>query len=576
MPNLVKNEKRQLAALLLLAGFFLYAGWKLFFFLTDDAFISFRYVSNSVLGYGYVWNPPPFRPVEGYSNFLWLLLLDGVWRVCHIPPPISANWLSLFFSFLSLLTGAIMVFRIDWKPSLRKYRIYFVALFLAGTLSNRTFLAWTSSGLETAMFNWLILLWFFICLYLSPRQPRWIFLLALVSAGIGLTRPDGLLFAGISGLLILSLFLLKLIPAKANFLAAASPLLLIPLHLLWRLKTYGEWLPNTYYAKVEGIWPESGIIYTLSFILEYALWIYIFLGFCLVIKNAANLTGTPAAARMVKELRNSPPVLLKFITLMTLAGQVFYYIFVVGGDHFEYRVFSHLIILLWISLIWMLNTLALRPASAILIGCIFLLCSLPVPWTHWKLSQAHITRESSRIMKIPTAASFPAPFKWYAALFDTLQFWLIDHFVCMRHQEHKIFSLWYRGIFPTREEGQLLPAADFPVMALSSVGIPAWVLPQVNIIDTLGLNDYVVARIPLKSDSPRVMAHSKMAPAGYVACFAPNTSLLPARTVAILERRKQLSAQDIRDCEYNWAARVLSENFDAGGPAYEEPNITAQ
>ena len=40
----------------------------------DDAFISFRYARNLVEGAGLVWNPGE-PPVEGYSNFLWVLLL---------------------------------------------------------------------------------------------------------------------------------------------------------------------------------------------------------------------------------------------------------------------------------------------------------------------------------------------------------------------------------------------------------------------------------------------------------------------------------------------------------------------
>jgi arabinofuranosyltransferase len=59
----------------------------LLWFLTDDAYISFRYVSNSLLGRGSVWNPPPFRPVEGHSNLLWMLLLEAVWRVVGVAPP---------------------------------------------------------------------------------------------------------------------------------------------------------------------------------------------------------------------------------------------------------------------------------------------------------------------------------------------------------------------------------------------------------------------------------------------------------------------------------------------------------
>ena len=46
------------------------AGWQLMWFLTDDAYISFRYLSNALRGYGLVWNPPPFQPVEGYISAL--------------------------------------------------------------------------------------------------------------------------------------------------------------------------------------------------------------------------------------------------------------------------------------------------------------------------------------------------------------------------------------------------------------------------------------------------------------------------------------------------------------------------
>ena len=42
----------------------------------EDAFISFRYARNLVAGAGLVWNPGE-APVEGYTNFLWVLLLAG-------------------------------------------------------------------------------------------------------------------------------------------------------------------------------------------------------------------------------------------------------------------------------------------------------------------------------------------------------------------------------------------------------------------------------------------------------------------------------------------------------------------
>ena len=58
-----------LASLLLLL---LLLAWSLRF-VQDDAFISFRYAHNLVLGEGLVWNPG--ERVEGYSNFLWTLAI---------------------------------------------------------------------------------------------------------------------------------------------------------------------------------------------------------------------------------------------------------------------------------------------------------------------------------------------------------------------------------------------------------------------------------------------------------------------------------------------------------------------
>src|SRR5450432_2650612 len=100
-------EAAALAALAALA----YLGWRQFAFLTDDAFITFRYIANHRLGWGYTWNPPPFRHVEGYSNFLWMVLLEGVWRLTGVTPPDSCNVVSLVFSYLTLALGLALVLR---------------------------------------------------------------------------------------------------------------------------------------------------------------------------------------------------------------------------------------------------------------------------------------------------------------------------------------------------------------------------------------------------------------------------------------------------------------------------------
>ena len=82
---------------------------------------------------------------------------------------------------------------------------FLVALALLGVLTNRTFLAWTSSGLETAMFNFFVLVWVYANLYSTSGTLRWSFFAALSAAGIYLTRPDGLLFVGATLVLLVTM-----------------------------------------------------------------------------------------------------------------------------------------------------------------------------------------------------------------------------------------------------------------------------------------------------------------------------------------------------------------------------------
>ena len=60
---------------------------------------------------GYTWNPPPLQPVEGYTNFLWMALLDGVWTLLGVEPPDAANWLSLMFAAGTLA----LVMALAWR-----------------------------------------------------------------------------------------------------------------------------------------------------------------------------------------------------------------------------------------------------------------------------------------------------------------------------------------------------------------------------------------------------------------------------------------------------------------------------
>jgi arabinofuranosyltransferase len=205
-----------------------FAGWRLFYFLSDDAFIAFRYASNALRGHGLVWNPPPFAPVEGYTSFLWVRLLEIVWRLTGVAPPQAANALSFGFGLATLAIGARMLARMSLPPGLAPHRLALLALVMLGALSNRTFLAWLSSGLETAMFNFGLTAWLYLALApRADRGTRWVLWLSAATAFLALCRPDGLLF-GAAWAAMLVLHWRENGPFGRSAWFAATPVLLVP------------------------------------------------------------------------------------------------------------------------------------------------------------------------------------------------------------------------------------------------------------------------------------------------------------------------------------------------------------
>ena len=77
-------------------------------------------------------------------------------------------------------------------------------------------------------------------------------------------------------------------------------------------------------------------------------------------------------------------------------------------------------------------------------------------------------------------------------------------------------------------------------------------------IDTHGLNDWVVARHRVSQARSRRMAHDRRPPPGYVACFRPNLEKGESGIVA-LERVVPLTSEAIEHCEQHWRARSEEE-----------------
>ncbi|RMF85727.1 MAG: hypothetical protein D6736_16680, partial [Nitrospinota bacterium] len=114
----------------------------------DDAYISFRYLDNWLAGHGLVYNPG--ERVEGYTNFLWIVLLAPL-RLLGLQPELASFVLSL--AALALLLGA--VFRT--ASSLADSPVAGgAALLLAASSAHLA--RWTTSGMETVGFAALLAL----------------------------------------------------------------------------------------------------------------------------------------------------------------------------------------------------------------------------------------------------------------------------------------------------------------------------------------------------------------------------------------------------------------------------------
>jgi arabinofuranosyltransferase len=518
-------------------------GWKLFWFLTDDAYIAFRYVSNSMAGRGLVWNPAPFQPVEGYTSFLWVVLLRLVWGVTGAEPPQAANVLSLLFGLATLGLGVAFIQRMSLPPRVAPWRPVLLALALLGVVTNRTYLAWLSSGLETALFNFLFTWWVYEGTAAAGRdRPAFVARLTLAAALTALCRPDGLLIVAAT------VFILVIENRSiGSRLLAAAPLLLVPAHVLWRWHTYGDWLPNTYRAKYSGAWPESGLRYFACFVLEYGIWWWA----ALLILWRSRL-----AARAPVNRTN----IARATAIAVVVTHFAYYTLVIGGDLFEYRVYSHLILLMFVSAAWLAAQLADRGvmAAALLAG--FVLVSYPIPWTHWWASRSvKVQKDEFLTLVQPVAPYFPWPLRPVVAQWDEWQEWLIRHFVCRRQEEQKAFEEELVRRLPSRQEGLAMSWDDRGVLNGASVGVPGWVFPNVAVIDWYGLNDRVIARQGphAPSGETRRMAHDRAPPPGYVDCFRPNVHVKEGRVV-VEKRDRPLTDEDIRACE--------SRDWRRGGP----------
>jgi hypothetical protein len=205
-------------------------------FYIDDSYISLVYAKNWISGNGLTYNG---KVVEGYSNFLWVILL-GVMGWPSVDLELASRLLGMFFSLLALpLLDAL-------GRQLCGRRL---AGWLAGALLavSGPFLAWAVGGLETSLY--LVLLLLTLRLVLKERDRRAPPLSALAALLLSLTRPEGAGLVAVVALYLALMALLGVVSRRYVVGWVAIFALGFGAFLAWRYLYYHDWLPAPVLAK---------------------------------------------------------------------------------------------------------------------------------------------------------------------------------------------------------------------------------------------------------------------------------------------------------------------------------------
>ena len=265
-----------------------------------------------------------YSRVEGYSNPLWTFFIAGLFFLPGSP--------FIWIKISSLLSVSLLLFSLKGlttsllggeEGALPRWVVWLPGLLVVLSIPIHPYV---KSGLETVTYTALVLfaLWHTLSIVGRRTMVR-IFLNALIWIAIALIRPEGILYGVAPGLL----FLFETLRQRWSWRELLSWALPIGLSLLlfefWRYHFYGEWLPNTYYAKVGVLRFMYGMDRTdiLWRGLKYSI------GF---LRNDLPLVTALAALGALFFARRLPTTPC-FLLLLSILLNLFYVLWV-GGDFF--------------------------------------------------------------------------------------------------------------------------------------------------------------------------------------------------------------------------------------------------
>ncbi len=209
----------------------------------EDCYITFRYVENFIAGKGLVYNTG--ERVEGYSDFLWLMLLAFF------------RWLGFSPIIISRILGLVSTVLLLWVASyysLKKKQRKIEWIYLATPLLiffNPMLHYHHGRGLETSFYAFL-----FIWAAFSFKRRNYANS-SIAFAAMALLRPEGFIYFW----LVLPMLFMDIKYSRTEKFPYSLPLvrlrffvpylLIVGSFFIWRLSYYGRLFPNSVYAKTE-------------------------------------------------------------------------------------------------------------------------------------------------------------------------------------------------------------------------------------------------------------------------------------------------------------------------------------
>jgi arabinofuranosyltransferase len=237
----------------------------------DDFFISLRYAENWLKGEGLVWNPG--ERVEGYTNFMYVVILAGVLK-SGAEPVMAAQMLGFISACIALFLTARTYQRLNPQENPGPEMIAPAML-----VSSGPYAAWSVAALETPIFLALVLAALLLFFKWLDEKKTW----TIIAGGFlftlsAMTRPEGLAFYAIALLWLQGTawkregrITLSIWPALMGLVIIYIP------YFIWRYSYYGWLLPNSFYARMGTsisqdvmLW-KKGISYIFLFLKTYPL-----------------------------------------------------------------------------------------------------------------------------------------------------------------------------------------------------------------------------------------------------------------------------------------------------------------